>query len=164
MTTCSVRVVLAPRPRVSGGECVTNDLHARLRVGTRCQMCGSISPMRVLAQNGLRQRVHLAAMLRSTRTRAVATAGTSCRDCGRGTATTGAVQLVLDGACEGSRGHEPAVAGARRNIGVTCRKRTLTSAAGTFCSFAQAVHQLLRIAADRAVQGAARRDAQTPGP
>ena len=112
----------------------------------------------VLAQNGLRQQVHLAAMLRSTRPQeTVVTAGGHLLQGAGGDRDHGAVQFVLYGALGGIRAeHEPAVAGARRNIGVTCGKN-LNLGGGYVLLLRQTVHQLLRIAADRAVQGAARR-------
>ena len=78
----------------------------------------------MLAQNGLRQQVHLTAMLRSTRPQeTVATAGGHLLQGAGGDRDHGAVQFVLYGALGGIRAkHEPAVAGTCRNIGVTCRK------------------------------------------
>ena len=64
---------------------------------------------------------------------------------------------MLDGPLGGiCANHEPAIAGARRNIGVTCGKN-LNLGGGHVLFLRQAVHQLLRVATDRAVQGAARR-------
>ena len=112
----------------------------------------------VLAQNGLRQQVHLTAMLRSTRPQeTVATAGGHLLQGAGGDRDHGAVQFVLDGTLGGIRAeHEPAVAGARRNIGVTCGKN-LNLGGGYVLFLRQTVHQLLRVTTDRAVQGAARR-------
>ena len=78
----------------------------------------------VLAQNGLREQVHLTAVLRSTRAQeTVATAGGHLLQGAGGDRDHGAVQFVLDGALRGIRAeYEPAVAGACRNIGVTCGK------------------------------------------
>ena len=116
--------VLARTLRVGGGERVTNDLHARLRVRHRMPNVRVNFAVHVLAQNGLRQQVHLTAMLRSTRPQeTVATAGGHLLQGAGGDRDHGAVQFVLYGALGGIRAkHEPAVAGACRNIGVTCGK------------------------------------------
>ena len=112
----------------------------------------------VLAQNSLRQQVHLTAMLRSTRTQeTVATAGGHLLQSAGGDRDHGAVQFVLHGTLGGIRAeYEPAVAGACRNIGVTCRKN-LDVRGGNVLFLRQAVHQLLRVTTDRTVQGTARR-------
>ena len=112
----------------------------------------------VLAQNGLRQQIHLTAMLRSTRPQeTVATAGGHLLQGAGGDRDHGAVQFVLYGALGGIRAkHEPAVAGTCRNIGVTCRKN-LDVRGGNVLFLRQPVHQLLRVTTDRAVQGTARR-------
>ena len=150
--------VLARTRRIGGGECVTDDLHARLRVRHRMPNVRVDFAVYVLAQNSLRQQVHLTAMLRSTRTQeTVATAGGHLLQSAGGDHDHGAVQFVLHGTLGGIRAkHEPAVAGACRNIGVTCRKN-LDVRGGNVLFLRQTVHQLLRVTTDRAVQGAARR-------
>ena len=55
--------VLARTRRVGGDECVTNDLHARFRVWHRMPNVRVDFAVHVLAQNSLRQQVHLTAML-----------------------------------------------------------------------------------------------------
>ena len=150
--------VLARTFRIGGDERVTNDLHARLRVRHRMPNVRVNFAVHVLAQNGLRQQVHLTAMLRSARAQeTVATAGGHLLQGAGGDRDHGAVQFVLYGALGGIRAkHEPAVAGACRNIGVTCGKN-LDLSGRNVLFFRQTVHQLLRVTTDRAVQGAARR-------
>ncbi|CNJ25348.1 Uncharacterised protein [Mycobacterium tuberculosis] len=150
--------VLARTRRIGGGERVTNDLHARLRIRYRMPNVRVDFAVYVLAQNSLRQQVHLTAMLRSARAQeTVATACGHLLQGAGGDRDHGAVQFVLHGALGGVRAkYEPAVAGACRNIGVTCRKN-LDVRGRNVLLLRQAVYQLLWVTTDRTVQGAARR-------
>ena len=144
--------ILARTRRIGGDERVTNDLHACFRVRHRMPNVRVDFAVHVLAQNGLRQQIHLTAMLRSTRTQeTVATAGGHLLQSAGGDRHHGAFQLVLYGTLGGIRAkHEPTVAGACRNIGVTCRKN-LDVRGGNVLFLRQTVHQLLRVTTDRAV-------------